>query len=273
MANLLEWVEPSYMKQALAAMLLAAPLCAALGVQVVNQRMAFFADAVSHSAFTGVALGLLFHVHPVVTMVAFGLLVGLAVTRVRAGTELASDTVVGVFLAAAVAFGIAIAGGTAGGQRNLNVYLFGDPLTVGPAGLALLGGLFALVLGFLALTWNRLTLIGLDPSLARARGVSTRVYEYGLAAAVALVVTACIPLVGILVVTALLIVPAAAGRNLARSSRGMFWWSVGLATACALAGTAASYSLDSSIGATVVLFAAGAFFLSAVASRLRRRRG
>jgi len=129
------FTEPAFMKRALLALLFTAPAAAAIGVPLVQHRMAFFSDAIGHSAFTGVALGILLGVSPSWTMVAFGVLVAVAITLVKGRTELSSDTVIGVFFSTVVALGIAIISREKGLTRNLQAFLYGDPLAVTDAEL------------------------------------------------------------------------------------------------------------------------------------------
>src|SRR5450759_4418616 len=124
------FAEPAFMKRALLALLLTAPAAAALGVPLVQHRMAFFSDAIGHSAFTGVALGVLLGVSPSWTMVAFGAIVAVAITLVKGRTELSSDTVIGVFFSTVVALGIAIISREKGLTRNLQAFLYGERVAV-----------------------------------------------------------------------------------------------------------------------------------------------
>jgi len=201
------FAEPAFMKRALLALLLTAPAAAALGVPLVQHRMAFFSDAIGHSAFTGVALGVLLGVSPSWTMVAFGLLVAVAITLVRGRTGLSSDTVIGVFFSTVVALGIAIISREKGLTRNLQAFLYGDPLAVTDAELLWMGALFLVVAAYLAFLYNRILLLGIHEGFARAKGVRAPAVEISFALVVALVVTAAIHTVGILLVTALLVIP------------------------------------------------------------------
>ena len=255
---------PDFMKRAILALLLVAPAAAALGVPLVQFRMAFFSDAIGHSAFTGVALGVLAGVHPLLTMVAFGLFVAWAITRVRERTELSADTVIGVFFSTVIAFGIAVISARKGLTRNLQAYLYGDPLALSEAEILWMAALAAVVFAYLAAALNRILLLGVHGGLARTMGVRVRALEVSFALLVALVVTTAIRTVGILLVTALLVVPAASARNVARGAAGAFWTAVAIATASALIGIAASYHLDTAAGATVVLVAAAFFAVTAV---------
>ena len=258
----LDWLEHGFMVRALAAMMLLAPTCAAMGVHVVNFRMSFFSDAISHSAFTGIALGLVLSIDPRIAMILFGLLVGLGITHIRRGSDLSSDAVIGVFFSSSVALGIAIISAKKGLTRSLESFLYGDILAVTNWEFVLAGVLFAVVMIFMYLSYNRLIMISISPVISKTRGINVKVYEYAFALLLALVITASIRAGGILLVTALLIVPAVAGRNFARNAAGMFWYSIMVALLSSFSGIVGSYYLNTSTGATVILFAAGFFALS-----------
>ncbi|GAB4233684.1 MAG: metal ABC transporter permease [Deltaproteobacteria bacterium] len=258
------FAEPAFMKRALLALLLTAPPAAALGVPLVQHRMAFFSDAIGHSAFTGVALGILLGVSPTGTMVAFGVLVAVAIATVKGRTGLSSDTVIGVFFSTAVALGIAVISRRKGLTRNLQAFLYGDPLAVTDVEILWMGALFLLVSVYLFLLYNRILLLGIHEGFARAKGVRAKAVEISFAVVVALVVTAAIRSVGILLVTALLVIPAATARNVARSAASALWVSVGIAAFSGIAGIVASWHLDTAAGATVVLSATACFALSAL---------
>ncbi|GMV96908.1 MAG: hypothetical protein AMXMBFR83_12670 [Phycisphaerae bacterium] len=274
-----EWARQPFMIRALLECVLLTPVCAALGVKVVNFRMAFFSDAISHSAFAGVAIGLLLdelfirgggRFDPRLSLIGFGLLVGLGIAAVRRRTTLSNDTVIGVFFSTVVALGLAIV--TSSGRRSADFqgYLYGDILTLDAGDLALTAGLAAAVLLFMLLGFNAMVLIGINAELAHSRGLRVRFYEYLFALLLTLVVTVSIRTAGILLVTALLVVPAAAARNVARDAAGMLRWAVVFGLASGLSGTLASYSPhlnQVSTGAAIVLAAALLFGLSLIARR------
>jgi len=259
-----QFAEPAFMKRALLALLLVAPPAAAIGVPLVQHRMAFFSDAIGHSAFTGVALGVILGVSPSWTMAAFGALVAVGIVLVKGRTELSPDTVIGVFFSTVVALGIAVISREKGLTRNLQAFLYGDPLAVTDAELAWMAAMFALVAVYLLLLYNRILLLGIHEGFARARGVPVRAVEISFSLAVALVVTAAIRVVGILLVTALLVIPAASARNVARGAASALWGSVGIALLSGFSGIVASWYLDTATGATVVLAASACFAISAL---------
>ena len=270
----LEVMQAGFMQQALAGLLLLTPMTAVMGILVVNFRMSFFADAISHSAFAGVALGLLFTLNPDWTMPAFGLLVGLGIMIMQRHSSLSSDTVIGVFFSTMVAFGLAIVSRDRSLARNLQRFLYGDILTISDDQVVALFGLFLVVMAFLAIGYNRLLYIGLNPTLAQAHRIRVAVHQYLFAGLLALIVMFAVQAVGVLLVTALLIVPAAAARNFARSAGAMFWWSLLVSLSSAVGGLLLSAQdwARTATGATIILVACLWFALSLVAASLRGER-
>lgn len=266
----LAFAEPAFMKRALLAVLFVAPAAAAVGVPLIQFRMAFFSDAIGHSAFTGVALGVLLGIHPLLTMVAFGLFVAYAITLAKGRTGLSPDTVIGVFFSTVIALGIAIISAQKGLTRNLQAYLYGDLLAITDAEVLWMAALFLAVAAYLFLAFNRILLLGVHEGFARSLGIRGRTLEISFSIVVALVVTTAIRAVGILLVTALLVVPAAAARNVAKGTAGAFWTAIVISLFSGVAGIAASYHLDTATGATIVLFTASFFALTAL---LRLARG
>lgn len=272
-----EWLpdclRPVFMRQALAGLLLIAPMAAALGLHLLHFRMAFYAEAVSHSAFAGVALGLLFAVRPDWAMPVFGLAVGLAIVGLQRRSGLSADAVIGVILAAVMAFGLAIVSRNPSVMRDLARFLYGDILTLDRAAVRRLAMLFPAVMLFEAWSYNRLLYIGVHSSLARAHRVRVGAYETGWAALVALLIMLSVSAVGVLLVTALLIIPAATARNVASAAGSAFWWSIAVAVTSALAGLILSAQpwARTATGPTVVLCGFAAFLASWIYAVARRR--
>lgn len=255
-----EWAQPGqmfFMKNALLAVLIISPLFGLLSTMVVQSRMSFFSDALGHSAFTGVAIGTLCGLaEPMWAAVAFALLFSLLFTWVRRRTALASDTVIGVFSSTAVALGIFMATLDGGSFTKFNALLVGDILSVEPGRTALLAGILAVILVLWVCAYNSLLLSSLHPALADSRGVRVFWQEAVLNAAVAVVVTLSMTWVGLLVINSLLVLPAAAARNLARNTRQYHLFSVLGAVVCGVAGLMTSYYIGSSAGASVTLYLA-----------------
>ncbi|SYZ74687.1 conserved membrane hypothetical protein [Candidatus Zixiibacteriota bacterium] len=262
-----QWAQSTFIIRAAMGLSLLTVLCGAMGIMVVNFRMAFFSDTISHSAFTGIALGLLLGIDPWLTLVVFGLFIGLGIIRVKRHTELSTDTVIGVFFSTVIAIGIAIISARRGLSRDLQSYLFGDILTITEPELTAMIILFVLSIAYIWLTYNRLLFVGLHENLAASKDINTTFYEYSFAALLAIVVAFSIRAVGLLLVTALLILPAASARILARNSGMLLWWAVVLGALSGLMGLAISLAVDIATGAAVILVAS-AFFLLANLWRL-----
>ncbi|HEY9159732.1 MAG TPA: metal ABC transporter permease [Desulfomonilia bacterium] len=266
-----ECMEARFMQQAFIGLLLLAPVAAVMGIQVVNFRMAFFTDAISHSAFAGVAIGLIASLNPYLTMVGFAVLVGIAITALQRKSSLSMDTVVGVIFSAVVAFGIAIVSRDRSIARDMQLFLYGDILTISTADIVMLAVLALVILVFIGLGYNRMFYIGLNHSLARAHRIKVALYQYMYAALLSVVVIFSVRAVGVLLVTALLIVPAAAARNLSRTAGAMFWWSILISVTSAAAGLVISAQewAYTATGATIILAAFIWFVISSFITYMR----
>ena len=270
----LDGMDMRFMQQALIALVLLAPMTAALGVQVVHYRMAFFSDAVGHSAFAGVATGLVLGVDPHLSMPLFGLAVGLIIMFMQRFSALPSDTVIGVVFSAVVAAGLAVVSRNNTIARDLQQFLYGDILTMTETDILWLLALFAVFVLFQIVAFNRLLYASTSGIIARAHRVPVALFEYLFAALLALVVMFSVWGVGVLLVTAMLTVPAASARNFARSAGGMFWWAILVGTSSAVAGLALSVQpwMGTATGATIILVSCLWFLASVVAASVRNER-
>jgi zinc transport system permease protein len=192
---------------------------------------------------------------------------------VKRRSSLSTDTVVGVIFAGVMALGLAIISRESGVARDLQRFLYGDILTMDDKGLLFLAALFCAVLLFQFLSYNRLLYIGLNPVVARAHRVQVALYQYLFAGLLALVVMLSIWAVGVLLVTAMLVLPAAAGRNLARSAGSMFWWAILVSVLSAISGLLISAQdwARTATGPTIVLCGFVGFLVSHVVAAARGR--
>lgn len=268
-----ECLQAGFMQRALLTLLLLAPTVAALGVQVVTLRMAFFADAVSHSAFAGVACGLLLGWQPELAMAAFAVLVGLGILGIQRQGRLTSDTAIGVGFAAAVAFGLAVTSRDRTLANRIPAFLYGDILFIDGWLILAVAGL-ALAVAVLQLWgFNRLLYLAIDPVLAMVHRVRVRLLQATFTVLLSLTAILAVRAVGVLLVTALLVVPAATGRCLAGSTRGLFWWSQAVAVSSALAGLLISAQdwARTATGSTIVLVSCLWFLVALPVSVWRSR--
>lgn len=265
-----EWARYDFMKNALLAACLVAPLFALLGTTVIGNRMAFFSDVLGHSALAGIAIGVVMGLtNPLSAMTAFAILFAIAFTIFKHITRASPDTVLGVFLAVAVALGVVILS-RGGGFSKFTVYLIGDILAVTPAHLKLLLLLLTAVVCYWLAAGNAMSLICVNPSLARSRGLPVILIEISFAALLAVVVSSSIQMLGILIINSLLILPAAAARNVATGMRSYTAWAVGISISSGLTGLLLSYYWGTASGATIVLCAAACYCGTAIWGYWRR---
>ena len=257
----------AFMKNALLALLLLTPLLALLGTMAVNQRMAFFSDALGHSALAGLGLGVLLGLSNVtLILVLFGILWAVLITRINRTGSASSDTTISVFSSAGIALGLLILSGS--GQYNkYSSILVGDVLAIAPADILWLA--IALAVGVLlwAALYNQLLLTAVNPQLAQSRGIAVKWVEYAFVILVAVAVMLSIRWVGVLLINALLILPAAAARNIARSVAQHALLSVLISVFSGVAGLCVSVPLGCGVGAAVVLCAAVCYAASLLIGR------
>ena len=266
----LEAYQFTFMKNAFLAILLLTPLLGLLGTMAVNHQMAFFSDALGHSAFTGIGLGILLGLrNDLVAMLIFGIIWAILICVIKQSGSASADTVISVFSSTSVAAGLLIL--ARGGKfAKYSSLLIGDILAVTPGDLFWLLLALAGTLILWAAIYNSLLLTSVDNYLARSRGIRTRLVECIFVVMVAVAVMLSIRWVGVLLINALLILPAAAGRNLARSARQHAAWSVGIALFSGLVGLTLSYYLDTSAGASIVLVSALCYAVSLAVRTARK---
>lgn len=253
----------TFMQNALFAVLLMAPLFGLTSTMIVTGKMSFFSDALGHSAFTGIAIGAIFGIlSPTVVSVVFSLLFALLFSYIRSRSNHTADTLIGVFSSTAVALGIFVATFNGGSFTKYNKYLIGDILSVTPGEISLLALVLAAVTLFWVIASNRLTLAAVYPQLASSRGIPVELTQTIFTAAIAVVVTLCISWVGLLILNSLLVLPAAASRNIAKNLKQYHLFSVLIALVSGIVGLCVSYYLGTSSGAAICLVLALLFAVS-----------
>jgi zinc transport system permease protein len=280
--------------RALIALVCIGVICGSVGSLVVGNRMAFFSDALAHSTFAGVALGILFFLilrlppddllqSVAVVMTTFGVLTGIGIVFVRERTSQSSDTVIGVFFAGAVGLGaILLKIGSSAIRFPTDDFLFGSLAYVTAGHLLALAILSVLTFGLLAWMYNGLVFANFNVSLARSRRIPLRLYNYLFVALLAVIVNLCLTAVGALLIGALLIVPAATAVNLCSNMRQLFRWSMMICLLTSLAGLWLSWEVEIPIkdrapahlgeGGTIVLLNVLLFFASMVIGPWLRNR-
>jgi zinc transport system permease protein len=252
--------EHEFMRTALFALLLVTPLLGLIGAVVVENKLAFFSDALGHSALTGVALGSIIGIaRPGVAMTLFALVFALLLDRIRRSSVASSDTVISVFSSTAIALGLVLLS-RGGGFGKFSNYLIGDILTVNPDDLALLAVVCGGAAVYWAISFNKLMLISVSPLLAASRGVRVGWHQTLFMLVLTVVVMSAIRWVGVLMINSLLILPAAAARNISRGTRKYQLLSAIFAVVSGLAGLSLSYALNTATGPTIALCGAVIFF-------------
>ena len=265
--EMLHW---DFIKNALLALLLMAPLFGLMSTMIVTGRMSFFSDALGHSAFTGIAIGAICGLTaPTWAAVGFSVAFSLLFSYVRSRSNQAADTLIGVFSSTAVALGIFVATFNGGSFTKYNKYLIGDILSVTPGEISALALVLAAVLVFWVFYANRLTLTAIHPQLAASRGIPVGLSQTLFIVAIAVVVTLCISSVGLLILNSLLVLPAASARNVARNLRQYHGLSVLFALGAGIGGLIVSYYSGCSAGAAISLLLALVF---SVTFCLRKKR-
>lgn len=254
------WLEPNFMKNALLAVLVAAPLFGTLGSFVVSNKMSFFSDAIGHSALTGIAFGVLLGIkEPMVAMVGFSLILGFAIITVKTKGKSSADTIIGVFSSTSVALGLVLLSAT-GNFARYQKYLIGDILSITPREIALLVAVAVVTAIVWILLYNKMLLTNLHRTLAKSRGIPVFATEQVFALLTALIVTTSIRWTGLLIINSLLVLPAAAARFVTRNTRSYLLVAIVISLVSSILGLALSYYIGAASGATIVLVN-GAIFL------------
>ena len=256
-----------FVARGLLAVLLLSPLLGGMSHLVVARRLAFFSTALGQAALTGLTLGLLAGEPinaPYAGMFGFCLGSSILMVYVKRRSRLPADTLIGVFMALTLGLGICL---LVAATRQFNIHqieavMFGSLLTVTDTDLLLLVLAAAGVLAVLARYYNALLLDSLGRPLASASGVDTAFVEYLFVVLLTVAIVVSLKVIGALLVEALVVVPAAAARNLARSTRGYLGWSVASALLTGVAGIFLSSRFRVPTGGAVVLALAACFFVT-----------
>ena len=255
-----QWLDHTFMKHALLAILLVTPLFGLLGTMVVSNRMVFFSDSLGHGAFTGIAIGVLAGgITPLTSLLLFSLFFAILITIIKNKSSVSTDTVIGVFSSTAIALGLMIMS-HGGSFAKFSSYLIGDLLSITPAEIGMLSGVFIGVIAVWLAIFNKILVISINPSLAASRGINTLLIEILFSSALAIVVAISIQWVGLLIINSMLVLPAAAARNITNNVRQYHLVSVMFALLAGVSGLILSYYLNTATGATIILIASLLFF-------------
>lgn len=255
-----DFISYNFMKNALLAVLVITPLFGMLGTMIVNNKLAFFSDALGHSVFTGMAIGVILGIGDTnISTIAFAVVFALLLNFIKRNNTASTDTIISVFSSTSTAIGLVIL--SSGGNFSKYSSLFvGDVLSITPKEIGLLVIIFAVTLVFFATCFNKLHSLSLNSSLARSKGVNISVIENLFSVLIALIVMLSIKWVGLLILNALLILPAASSRNISSNMREYHLFSIIISVFSGILGLILSYYLNLATGPMIVIISAIIFF-------------
>jgi len=256
----MDWLA-NFMLLALVGGLGIAVIAAPLGVFMVWQRQSYFGATLAHSALLGVSLGLFFQVDLTLSVIVFSLVVAVAIHLLSRKSELSSDTLLGILAHSSLALGLALLSVQDSVQIDIMGYLFGDILSINSTDLLLIALVGLLTLVFYLKYWNDLLNLTLNSQLAQVEGTKVKQVQLMYVMLLALMIALSMKMVGVLLVTSLLIIPAAAARRLSRTPEAMLGYSIVLGSLSVILGLLTSLNWDIPAGPAIVLVATLIFSL------------
>lgn len=254
------WLQYDFMKYAFLAILVITPLFGLMGTMIVNRKMAFFSDALGHSALTGIAVGVVLGVNNTnVSMVIFAVIFALLLNFINSRVLSATDTVISVFSSCSIALGLAILS-QGGNFSRYSSILVGDILSITPEEIAYLLVILVITLLFWVFGFNKLLAVSLNRTLAKSLHISVGWMENLFAVLTALIVMVSIRWVGILIINALLILPAASARNISENMREYHFLAILFSVFSGILGLIISYFVNVATGPIIVILASIIYF-------------
>jgi manganese/iron transport system permease protein len=261
-----------FMQRALIVAIVVGALCSTIGTYVVLRKLAFIGDGIAHASFAGIVIAYLRGIDYYVGAMIVAILTALGIGYVTRRGRVALDTAIGVLFTGAFALGVFLMSRQTHYNVDLEGFLFGNILAVSRSDLVLIVVLAALVTISLVLLYRPLLYTSFDPVVAQASGINVGFVDYALLVLLALTIIISLESVGIVLVAALLVTPAAAAFQLTRRFTRMLAISAAIGTGCSVAGLDLSYYLNAGSGATIVLLVTIAFFCALFVGRSRSHR-
>ena len=263
-----EFMQYAFMKNAFLAILLVSPIFAILGTMIVNNKMAFFSDALGHSALTGIAIGSILGISNMnISMFIFAVIFAILLNLVKNKTSYGADTIISVFSSIAIALGLAILAQT-GGLNKYSSYLVGDILSISKTEIIYLCIAFILVFVFWFKLFNKLNAVSINPSLAKSKGINVKLLDNMFAIIIAVMVMISIRWVGILLINSMMILPAASSRNIAKNMRNYHAYSIIFALFSGIVGLIISYYTNIPTAPMIVILSGIIYFVTFGARKL-----
>lgn len=259
-----DFLKYDFMKNAFIAIIIITPLFGMLGTMIVNNKLAFFSDALGHSALTGIAIGIVLGItNKSVSMLIFAVFFAILLNKIKRINSISTDTIISVFSSLSIALGLVILS-IGGNFLKYSSLLVGDILSITSKEIFMLLFIFIAVILFWYFCFNKLLALSLNVSLAKSKKINIRLIEDLFAVLIAVIVMFSIQWIGILIINALLILPAAAARNFASNMREYHLFSVMISVFSGITGLVLSFFLDTAVGPTIVIIASLMFFLTLV---------
>lgn len=262
-----EMLQNDFMVRALLAGLLVGFLCPAIGTFLVVRRLSLMADTLSHVALAGVAAGAVAGLYPGITATAAAVLGAVGIEELRQRGRLYGDTALAMFLSGGLALAVVLMSITQGPAPNLMAYLFGSIVTVGPGDLVLVAVLGAAVAAGIYLLYKELFYISFDEEAAAVSGIPVRLTRLAFSVLTALTIVVAMRIVGVLLVSALMVIPAVTSMRWSGSFRSTLLWAVATGELAVLLGLTAAYRFNWPAGASIVLAALALFSIVLTATR------
>ena len=264
-----EFINYTFMKNALIAIILVSPIFAILGTMIVNNKMAFFSDALGHSAICGIAIGTILGISNVnISMIFFAIVFALLLNWVKNKTTYGADKIISVFSSIAIALGLAILA-QSGNFNKYSSYLVGDILSITNVEILYVFLTFITVMIFWYFTFNKLNVISINTSLAKSRGINIKLIDNIFVILIAIIVMISIRWIGILLINSLLILPAASSRNIAKNMRTYHLYSVIFSIFSGMLGLILSYYYNIPTGPMIVMISGIIYFATFGLKRIK----
>jgi len=269
-ANMIELLQFPFMQRAIIGGIILGLLLAFMGVFVILRRMAFFGDGVAHASLAGIAIGLLASYNPLGTAIVFSIILAILIFYLERKSKLSSDVVIGILFTASMALGIILISLKSGYQPELISFLFGNILSIQNSELIIMSIFAVIVLAFLVYFYRQIAFITFDEEGAKVAGINTGVLDLIFYILLSIAIVLGVKILGIILVSALLIIPASIAKLIASSFKSLVITSIIAAEITILGGIIISYLLDLPTGAVIILFGTAIFFITLFVKKLIR---
>lgn len=256
-----------FIQRALLAGFVLAVVLSFIGIFVVLKKISFLGEGVAHASLAGIAIGLITATNPLIVAIIYSILFSLVVYFLEKKTTVSTDAIIGVLFTASMALGVILVNTQAGYQPELISYLFGNILTIKTGDLLIMVLFSVIILLFLLFKYKKITLTIFDRDSAYLSGINTTFYELGLYISLAISIVLGVKVLGIVLVSAILIIPASIAKMLSRSFKQMIFDSIVVSEIIVIGGILLSYVLDYPTGPVIILLGTTIFFLTFLASK------